>query len=268
MKQLVYQLNKRKKYLQNLLDEIESKKETFPEGTLRVSKINGIPRYYHMTSKGDTKGKYILKEDYDLAKQLAQKDYEKKVYQRAKTELEDIEQFLNKHKNENPESVYEELKRYRKELVTPIIIPNEMYARQWEEEEFVTNPYYQEEKVYPTKKNELVRSKSEVMIADMYHELGIPYRYEAKLQLNNGKIKYPDFTLLNIRTKEIIYHEHLGLMDDENYRKTNLIKLDEYRRNGIYFGKNLIITYEAEGCYLNIREIRNMCQELLNAGTI
>ena len=53
-----------------------------------------------------------------------------------------------------------------------------------------------------------------------------------------------------------------------NYRKTNLIKLDEYRRNGIYLGKNLIITYEAEGCYLNIREIRNMCQELLNVGSI
>ena len=97
----------------------------------------------------------------------------------------------------------------------------------------------------------------------MYYELGIPYRYEAEVQLSNGKIKYPDFTLLNIRTREVIYHEHLGLMDDENYRKVNLIKLDEYRRNGIYLGKNLIITYEAEGCYLNIREIRDMCREII-----
>ena len=94
------------------------------------------------------------------------------------------------------------------------------------------------------------------------YELGIPYRYEAELCLRNGKVKYPDFTLLNVQTREIVYHEHLGLMDDDQYRRANLIKLDEYRRNGIYLGKNLIITYEAEGCYLNIREIKKMCQQI------
>ena len=263
MNQLIYQLNKRKLYLQKLLNEIENRMENLPQGTLRVSKMNGIPRYYHMTSTGDTKGKYILKKNKKLAEQLAQKDYMQRVYQCAKTELEDIKKFLSKHKTEELEDVYAGLNQYRKELVTPIIISDEEYATQWEQETFVSNPYHPEEKVYPTKKEEMVRSKSEVMIADMYYELGIPYRYEAEVQLSNGKIKYPDFTLLNIRTREVIYHEHLGLLDDENYRKANLIKLDEYRKNGIYLGKNLIITYEAEGCYLNIREIRDMCREII-----
>ena len=119
-----------------------------------------------------------------------------------------------------------------------------------------------EEKVYPTQKDEMVRSKSEVMLADMYNELGIPYRYEAELCMGSGKKKYPDFTLLKVDTREIIYHEHLGLMDDEKYRKMNLMKLEEYRRNGIFFGKNLIVTFEADGCYLNIKEIRKMIKEL------
>ena len=30
------------------------------------------------------------------------------------------------------------------------------------------------------------------------------------------------------------------------YLHANLVKLDEYRRNGIYPGKNLIITYEGK----------------------
>ena len=100
------------------------------------------------------------------------------------------------------------------------------------------------------------------MIADMYYELNIPYRYEAELHLLNGKIKYPDFTLLNVNRREVIYHEHLGLLDDADYRKANLIKLNEYQKNGIYLGKNLIITYEAEGVYLNILELKNMCRKL------
>lgn len=263
MNKLIVQLNKRKEYLQELLDEIEDKIHTFPEGTLRVSKINGIPRYYHITSMGDTKGKYILKKNKELAEQLAQKDYAKKVYQCAKTELEDIKKFLNKHDRKEFENIYLKLNQYRQELVNPMIVSDEEYAVQWEKEMFVSNPYHPEERVYLTKKEEMVRSKSEVMIADMYYELGIPYRYEAELCLQNGKIKYPDFTLLNVQTREIVYHEHLGLMDDEQYRKANLMKLDEYRRNGIYLGKNLIITYEAEGCYLNIREIRDMCRGIL-----
>lgn len=265
MKQLFHELNRRKKYLQKLLNDIENKVQIFPQGTLRVSKIKGVPRYYHMTKQGDTKGKYISKKNMDFAKQLAQKDYLQKVYQQAKTELEKINLYVEWYENEEYENIYTGLSQYRKELVTPIVVSDEMFIKQWEQEMFKTNPYHLEEKVYYTKKNETVRSKSEVMLADMYYELGIPYRYEAELRLQNGKIKYPDFTLLNMNTRKVIYHEHLGLMDNDQYRKSNLIKLDEYRKNGIYLGKNLMITYEAEGCYLNIREIRKMCQEIFFA---
>lgn len=55
-----------------------------------------------------------------------------------------------------------------------------------------------------------------------------------------------------VNEKELIYHEHLGLLDEEKYRRDNLRKLNDYRKNGIYPGKNLIVTYETEGIYLNI----------------
>lgn len=93
--------------------------------------------------------------------------------------------------------------------------------------------------------------------------MGIPYRYEAQLVLKNGKVRYPDFTLLRISTRELIYHEHFGLLDDGEYRRACFTKLDEYRNNGIYLGRNLIITYEAEGSYLNIKEIRKQMQSIL-----
>ncbi|MBR5597316.1 MAG: hypothetical protein IKW30_07910 [Lachnospiraceae bacterium] len=163
---------------------------------------------------------------------------------------------------ENVECTIHSLSIDRQELVTPLVLTDEMFVRQWEQEVFVSNPYHLEEKVYLTPKEELVRSKSELMIANIYYELNIPYRYEAELCLKNGKVKFPDFTLLNVNKREVIYHEHFGLLDDETYRKANFNKLDEYRKNGIYIGKNLILTYEAEGSYLNICELKQMCREI------
>lgn len=262
LSQWIEQVNNRKLYLNNLIAILEKNLQGVPEGKLRVSNNKGIPRYYWIKSSTDTRGKYIAQKDRELIEKLAQKDYMRKIYQQAKIELDDIEKFLELHNGTELEEVYSGLNQYRKELITPLVVSDERYAQMWEQEMYNVNPYYPEEKVYATQKDELVRSKSEVMLADMYYELGIPYRYEAELCLQNGKKKYPDFTLLNISNREVIYHEHLGLMDDEQYRKTNLMKLDEYRRNGIYLGKNLIITYEAEGCYLNIREIKKMCREM------
>lgn len=263
MSQLFHELNKRREYLQKLIREIEEQLKIAPTGNLRVSNIKGIPRYYHVTTSGDTKGKYINKGHRPLACQLAQKDYMQRLYQEAKKELQDIECFLNKHESKDLGKVYDGLNEYRKEIVMPMVVTDEMFIQQWEKEPFESNPYYSEEKVYPTKKDEMVRSKSEAMLADMYYELGIPYRYDAALRLENGKKKYPDFTLLDIRTRKVIYHEHLGLLDNEEYRHANMLKLEEYQKNGIYLGKNLIITYEGEGCYLNIREVKKMVKEIL-----
>nr|MCR4744743.1 hypothetical protein [Lachnospiraceae bacterium] len=125
------------------------------------------------------------------------------------------------------------------------------------------NPFMTEEKKYETKKGDKVRSKSEAILADIFYELGIPYRYEEQIRLKDGKNKYPDFTLLNIKSREEIYLEHMGLLDDEEYRKSNFKKLDEYRKNGIYLGKNLLITYESEESPLDIKGIRKMIKELL-----
>ncbi len=49
---------------------------------------------------------------------------------------------------------------------------------------------------------EKVRSKSEAFIADTLYEFGIPYRYEYLVRMVNGELRYPDFTLLKVRTEK------------------------------------------------------------------
>lgn len=97
MNSLFYSISQRKNYLEGLLEDITNKLQLAPPGKLRVSNDRGIPRYFQITNPKDTRGKYILKKDHDLACQLAQKDYLRKLYQQVKEELDDINLYLAKH---------------------------------------------------------------------------------------------------------------------------------------------------------------------------
>lgn len=170
MNLLRLQLLKRKEYLERLLSDITHQLASTPHGNLRIRNDNGIPRYYHMIKPGDTRGKYIQKKNKNLACQLAQKDYMQKLYREAERELKDINMYLVNHGETDLEDIYTSLNQYRKNIVEPMAIPDDIFVWQWENEQYEVNPYYQEEKVYPTKKDEFVRSKSEVLLADMYYE--------------------------------------------------------------------------------------------------
>lgn len=262
----------RTKELSNAIAVAWSILEAAPEGKLRVSHNQGVTQYYRITDPLDTRGKYIKKKDRQIAAQLAQKDYAARFLKMAEEELTCTKAALaaldrpglnpRLHGISSAEDVYHTLREERKCLVTPILSNETDYAAIWEREPYVSNDYKAEEKVYPTRKGDMVRSKSEAMLADMYFDLGIPYRYEAELILQNGKRVYPDFTLLDVRTRSLVYHEHMGLLDEDEYRYHNFRKISEYRKNGIYSGKNLIITIEGDGCPLNIRDIEASTREL------
>ena len=68
--------------------------------------------------------------------------------------------------------------------------------------------------------------------------MNIPYKYEAPIQLKGYGTVYPDFTLLNVRTREIYYWEHLGMMDNQEYIQKTFVKINTFVINGIFPGKN------------------------------
>lgn len=71
------------------------------------------------------------------------------------------------------------------------------------------------------------------------HNNQTPFRYECALHLGFETI-YPDFTILHPLSKKIIYWEHFGLMDNENYIKNVCFKIQQYAQNGIIPSVNLI----------------------------
>lgn len=65
--------------------------------------------------------------------------------------------------------------------------------------------------------DDLVRSKSEVIVADALHDLGLYYAYEAELAFPGEFPRRPDFTIVRPGEKSV-YWEHLGRLDLSGYR--------------------------------------------------
>lgn len=84
-----------------------------------------------------------------------------------------------------------------------------------------------------TARGELVISKSEVIIANEFHRLGIDYHYEKPLQFGTDKPRYPDFTIDDPATGSTVYWEHCGMLSDDGYRERWEKKQEWYRSNGV-----------------------------------
>jgi len=95
-------------------------------------------------------------------------------------------------------------------------------------------------KIYRTSKGDNVRSKSEVIIANLLFSNKVQYEYEKKLYYTNDKWIEPDFTIKMPNGNEVFW-EHLGMIGVESYDKRWKEKLDIYRK---YFPDQVVKTYE------------------------
>ena len=93
--------------------------------------------------------------------------------------------------------------------------------------------FLEKELIHRTERGDLVRSKSELVIADKLYARGVEYVYEQAFVLPNGRIRYPDFTITDHARGVTFYWEHLGLLDDPEYRGRWERKRAEYLEAGI-----------------------------------
>ena len=202
-------------------------------------------------------------EDNELVKVLAQKEYERKVLRSIEQEVKAIEKYLSSIPQNTAEEIYNSLHIERQKLIRPVRETDEQFVRRWEAFAFRGKEIEESVPVLLTEKGEQVRSKSEMIIADLLYSEGIPYRYECPLYLEGyGKV-YPDFTVLNIRKRKEMYWEHLGMMDDANYIEKALRKIGNYEKNGIVLGDSLILTWETKSIPISRGIIRTQIERHL-----
>jgi len=117
---------------------------------------------------------------------------------------------------------------------------------------------FQLDRIYQTISGEMVRSKSEVIIADLLTSRHIAFEYEKRLEAE-GIGFTPDFTISIDR--KTYYWEHLGRLDLEQYRQNWAIKKAWYDSN---FPGQLITTEEGSTISRSSEDIINSL--LANSG--
>ena len=270
-------MSKRKEKLWRLEAKLCKIIEKLPKGKIYTIEKHNKTHYYFRDPTRDGKFCYI-KDDNKIINALLQKQYLLKLQEAAGKELIAIDLYLGHMPEVSAEEVYETFSGDEKERIVPELESDELFVRRWEEEKYESlreaeklgivtwssaAAYDDEDGVnIPvsesiTDRGEIVRSKSECMIANMLNKNGIPYKYEKPLWLGGAQI-YPDFTILDVSNRREIYLEHLGRLDSEDYLERTVRKLNRYASEGYHLGDRVLLTMETRAQPLNLPAAEKM----------
>lgn len=253
----------RNEFLENLIGEKRKKIEKAPKGHINVARSGERVQYYYKKDSKDKKRKYLKKSETPVIAAICQREYDEDVVKRAEIEKKRLEQLLDVYEKGTCEEVYEKLKEERKTFVAPIALSDEEFVSQWLKKAYPAKGFTQDYPEYYTDNGERVRSKSEILIANALKRHNVPYRYEEPLNLPGIGIIHPDFTVLNIRTRQEYYWEHMGKMDDPDYIQHALQRINAYEKNNLFPGKQLILSHETHLRPLSTQKIEQIILQYL-----
>lgn len=263
MEDVLKVLIKEQKRMENLLQKLQKQTEQMPEGHLRISTSHHSSQYFWRQGEEETRGIYIKKHERELARLLAQKDYDETVLKMLSDRKKKLDALIATYQSGEIATVYDSMCDARKALVNPCILPDDLYVKQWENRTYSGKAFQEDAPEIYSEKGERVRSKSEKILADKFYMMNIPYHYECPLQLKGYGTVYPDFMLLNRRTRKEYYYEHLGMMDQPDYCEKAIRKIETYEKNGIYNGEQLLLSYETSRQPLNMKSVERMIERYL-----
>jgi ATP-dependent exoDNAse (exonuclease V) alpha subunit len=121
--------------------------------------------------------------------------------------------------------------------------------------------------IHTTSRGDVVRSKSEVVIAELLNARQVEYAYERKLTFDDGSFRYPDFTIEDDDLGRTIYWEHLGMLNDSVYAKRWLAKRKWYANHGVVehpsSGKEILVSTEDDAVGgINTQRIAQLIEDL------
>ena len=233
------------RYSNNMMQKIAQRQASAPTGHLREKRKNGKVSYYrHFDAK--TPLKYLNKTQAPLIAELAQKRYDQQAYDLVKMKKAAVDkciEILKKADEKKLATIYNNFPPELRPLIKTVSSYQEDFAKKWQARVYKKSTLKVDTN-FKTKRGELVRSKSELIIANKLFDEGIPYHYETLLSIDIFLTYSPDFLVLNTRTKKEYYWEHFGRMSDPKYLDETLCKLENYAEKGVVQGINLITTFE------------------------
>lgn len=246
-----YPVEKQLTILDQLITTVQNALALRPNEKLIIQKRRTGPQYYARAEVVGARRVYIQRKNIARASTLAQRDYEKAFLKVANEQKNCLLELASKNISRSASfmyhalaDTYESLPEERKPLVSPYVLPDDLYIQAFLATEYEKKGFFDGAPVILTENGERVRSKSEKIIADKLSSMGIPYLYECPLYLKKIGWIHPDFTLLDVRERTTVILEHFGLMQDLSYVAQAMRKVDCYIYDGYVPGDRLLITHE------------------------
>lgn len=263
MKTYLHELEKRIEVLTRIIKENEQELSgkiysDLPTGIIQVFDTKLRTQYYICDNGKRT---YVKVKERSKVKDMCQKEYLERSLEAARKELKQLNKLYCICKNDSWERVYEKQHPKKQAMQSPGWLPDREFVKEWESDVYEKKTFKEMVPEYYTDREERVRSKSEILIANALHKHQVPYYYEKPLHLNGYGTVHPDFTLLNVRERKTLYWEHMGMLDDETYMDYALDKITAYEKNGIFPGHQLILTHETSKKPINSKLIESIIME-------
>lgn len=249
--------------LKRVYHDVQQSLMSAPTGRLRISHCRTTTQYYVRDEGELGNGHYLSKEKTELARKLAQRDYDESLKRLLEERIATLKNALAVYEKSEPTDIYDSLSDDRKKIVIPRYMSDEEYVEKWQSVEYIHKDFSPDMPEIYSERGERVRSKSEKIIADKLYMMGIPYRYEYPVNIPGCASPFhPDFTILQVKTRKVYYLEHLGKMGDVEYVERNLRKINIYAKNGICVGENLLLTFETNNCPLDFRSVEEILRRI------
>ena len=120
--------------------------------------------------------------------------------------------------------------------------------------------------IHRTSNGKLVRSKSEVIVANALAAAGVSFEYEKQFTGHDNTVRLPDFTIEDAATGETFIWEHLGMLTDERYARAWEKKRQWYADSGVEEGggdvATLIVTQDDERGGIDSSEVKAKVSEI------
>ena len=119
--------------------------------------------------------------------------------------------------------------------------PHHMNNRFFEEVCSKSNSMPVEHPIYSG--DDILRSKNEQMGKSLFRALGVPFKYEAALDINNPDGYVPDYLLSFFEIDRCIYAEICGMTDKYEYSRSTAQKINFYSSNHYRPGREIIYSF-------------------------
>ncbi len=254
-------MNSRSRHeLTNYLSEIKSKHsaqkkrlaqlDNYASMQLKVKTV-GDNRYYYVLNAEKNKLQYLGGDSNEYVRKIQEAHFLRLSTREMQYEIKLIEKVLRLSRNVDYDSINKKLCKTYRDAKVSLNSSGPAIAKEWkvtmENYKKTFPPFRPEELKHKTRDGNYVRSLGEALIYNYLLEMGIFFVYELPLRIrynNKDSLLLPDFTILSeIDYKTIIYIEHQGMMNEQQYRNKFNETVFKYWTNNYLPERDVFFTF-------------------------